>query len=91
MALYPEHTNNERGENKMNAYELYVNLNERGSVYVDLRDENMKTVWELSGDWSEVVDYDGSGRFDPADFRTVERHLKELGVIPVESIVVRGN
>jgi pyruvate/2-oxoglutarate dehydrogenase complex dihydrolipoamide acyltransferase (E2) component len=72
-------------------YELYVNLNERGLIHVDLRDADMKTVWEISGDWDEVADYDGSGRFDPTDIRTVERHLKEFGVIPVESTVIRGN
>ena len=62
-------------------YELYVNLNERGHVYCDVRDESEKTIWEISGTWDDVVNEDGSDDFDPTNCRKVYDHLLELNLI----------
>ena len=75
-------------------YRYYVNLNERGSFYADVRDEAGETVFEVragnelpEGEPSLVED--GFMR-DLLDTFGLTEYLRELNVIPFDAHVILG-
>ena len=65
-------------------YYYYINLDERGEFYADVRDENDKTVFEIKigsdNDNPDVLLDIGMKHTE--DINGLEKHLKELDIIP---------
>lgn len=65
-------------------YGYYINLDERGMFYADVRDSNGITVFEIkAGDDSldEDFDFDNYGMKNKTDIAGLEKFLKEILVI----------
>lgn len=79
-------------------YEYHINLDERGSFYADVRDEDGKTVFEIRdgaefNDGVEIYGDDGSIFQDgymkhKNDLIGLEKYLKQLGIIEADSSLV---
>ena len=73
-------------------YTYYINLDERGSFYADVRDQNEKTVFEiragneLAEDETSIFE-DGYMR-DARDVDGLTDYLRDLRVIPKTAVVV---
>lgn len=64
-------------------YFYYINLDERGEFYADVRDSKGETVFEIKG--SEIFE-DGFMKHK-SDLRGLESYLKDLEVIPGDASV----
>ena len=68
-------------------YEYFINLDERGEFYADVRDPDGNTVFEVKG--FEVFE---DGFVDHKyDLESLEDHLHMLGFMPKGVSLVRGN
>jgi len=68
----------------------FVNLNERGCFYADVRDEQDNTVYEIF-DVEHVIDLIENGYVrHMADLEGLRDYLIEISVIPAGSILGRG-
>lgn len=65
-------------------YGFYVNLDERGEFYADVRDHNMKTVYEV---YETEIFEDGFMR-GKDDLRGLTEHLVSLGIIHEDAEIV---
>lgn len=71
---------------KDQTYEYYINLDERGEFYADVRDEDGQTVFEIKGpEGIEAAFMNG-----PNDLRGLGQYLRIMGVISKGSMVVKG-
>lgn len=76
----------------MKKYFFFINLEERGSYYADVRDANDKTIYEIRIDGSDgdsTIFEDGYMKHTH-DIRGLESHLKTLGLIGKDDELVDG-
>lgn len=73
-------------------YEYYVNLNERGRFYADVRNPAGQTVWELSVEEDSLEDtMDGLYPLEhPQDVEGLLEHLKETGILNATDTLTIG-
>jgi len=67
-------------------YGLYINLDERGEFYADVRDVNDKTVFEINTEEAEDL-VEGGFIKDPREPDEIESYLKDAGIIPQNGFV----
>lgn len=72
---------------KIKIYKYFINLNERGSFYADVRDEKGKTVYEVRGGDSLVED---GYMTNLKDAYGLQEYLKELGIIKKNVIIIHA-
>lgn len=76
-------------------YEYYINLDERGSFYADVRDPSGKTVFEIKAgnelDEGESSIFDDGFMFDADDIGGLESYLKDLGILKSNDSIRKGN
>lgn len=78
-----------------NLYGYYINLDERGDFYADVRDADGQTVFEIRAGAS--LDEDESSIFedgfmrDKDDLAGLTEHLRSLGVIPQDAKVLSAS
>lgn len=72
---------------KPGVYSYFINLDERGEFFADVRNTNGKTVFEIHG--FEIFE-DGFMKHK-RDLRGLEEYLKSLGIMPQKSRLVGGN
>ena len=71
-------------------YKYYVNLDERGEYYADIRDGQDNTVWEVNTEgMSELIDDGFMNHKD--DLSSLEAYLIEVGIFPKDSGLTKGN
>lgn len=75
-----------------NLYGYYINLDERGDFYADVRDAGGQTVFEIHagaslGEDESSIFEDGFMR-DKDDLSGLTEHLRSLGVIPQDAEVL---
>jgi hypothetical protein len=70
----------------MTTFYYYINLDERGEFFADVRDENETTIFEIHG-FDLVEDGFVDNLHNPSD---IETHLIYLGVINSEDEVLKG-
>lgn len=76
-------------------YGYYINLDERGDFYADVRDADGSTVFEIRageslGEDESSIFEDGLMR-DKHDLSGLTEHLRSLGVIPQDAKVLRSS
>lgn len=72
----------------MKTYEYYINLDERGEFYSDVRDENGETVVEFDTEFA----IDASEQaMDIRDTDEIAEYLQMMGVISDDDEVIKGN
>jgi len=68
-------------------YEYFINLDERGEFFGDVRNPAGKTVFEIHG-----FDIFENGFMNHSrDITSLELHLKNLKIITADDRVVKGN
>jgi len=68
-------------------YEYFINLDERGEFYADVRDPDGNTVFEIKG-----FEFFEDGFMDHKyDLANLEGYLRILEVMPKGATLVRGN
>lgn len=65
----------------------YINLDERGEFYADVRDQSEKTIFEIEG--FEIFE-DGFMR-NKNDIDSLSEHLKALKILPKNAILEKKN
>lgn len=76
-------------------YKYYINLDERGSFFADVRNSNDKTVFtikagnELGPDETSIFD-DGFMK-DKNDLEGLRKYLISLGIMREQQTLVKGN
>ena len=79
---------------KTKIYKYFINLNERGSFYADVRDEKGKTVYEVRGgnelpeDETSLVEDGYMKNF--TDAYGLQEYLKEIGVIKENAVIIHA-
>lgn len=68
-------------------YEYFINLDERGEFFADVRDPDGNTVYEIHG--FDIFE-DGFMKHKH-DLENLEDHLHMLGFMPKGASLVRGN
>lgn len=68
-------------------YEYFINLDERGLFYADLRDEHGRTFYEV---WDGQLIDDGFMRH-VHDVDGLANHLQDVGIIPPGSTITLAN
>lgn len=71
-----------------NIYGYYVNLDERGSFYADLRDASGETVFEIRADGEEIDLVDAGYMRHKIDIDGLAEHLRALEIIPRDAEVL---
>ena len=69
-------------------FEYYINLNERGLFYADVRDAQGVTVFEIHEEEMEHLVEDGFMRHYN-DVEGLTEHLTNFGIIPEGSEIIR--
>lgn len=70
----------------------HVNLNERGYYFADVRNEDGKTVFEVKCDEDTLeigIIRDGFMKHTE-DLKGLEEHLKDVGLIPLDGELLKG-
>jgi hypothetical protein len=68
-------------------YEYFINLDERGYFYADVRDPDEKTVFEIHD--CEIFE-DGFMRHK-YDLDGLKKYLVQLAIMPKDAQLIRGN
>ena len=68
-------------------YKYFINLDERGEFYADVRDPDGNTVYEIHG--FEI--FEEGFMKHKHDLGNLEEHLYMLGFMPKGSTLVHGN
>lgn len=71
-----------------NIYGYYVNLDERGSFYADVRDAAGQTVFEIRADGEEIDLVDAGYMRHKTDVDGLAEHLRALEIIPQDAEVL---
>jgi len=71
----------------MRAFEYYINLDERGEFFADVRDSNGKTIFEIHG----FDLFEERYMLDKYDVENLADHLVDLGILPSESSLTLAN
>lgn len=82
-------TNEERlnfGMDALPTHEYYINLDERGEFYADVRDMQGNTVFEWHG-----FDMFGNEMKDKNDIEGLQQYLIDDCIIPADSVLIKGN
>ncbi|MSU91880.1 hypothetical protein GE300_20095 [Rhodobacteraceae bacterium 2CG4] len=67
-------------------YGHFVNLDERGDYYADVRDANENTVFEIRANDDGSIDLIEDGYMTHSqDLEGLEEYLKEMEIIPMEA------
>lgn len=82
---------------KNDTFYYFINLDERGAFYADVRDSSENTIYEIKIDYSdssnensdESIFTDGYMK-NTKDIDGLQEYLISLGVIPPESTVAMG-
>jgi len=71
----------------MGTFEYYINLDERGEFFADVRDSNGETVFEIHG-----FDLFQFGiLLDKYDVDNLADYLVDLGILPIGSSITLAN
>ena len=68
-------------------YKYFINLDERGEFYADVRDPDGNTVYEIHG----FAFFEAGFMKHKDDLEGLEDHLHMQGVMPKGATLVRGN
>jgi len=71
----------------MVAFEYYINLDERGEFFADVRDSNSETIYEIHG----FDLFDERYMLDKYDVENLADHLVDLGILPIGSSITLAN
>jgi hypothetical protein len=71
-------------------YEYYINLDERGEFYADVRDPNGETIWVINTELAQELNEDGFLQ-DPRHAGDVGLYLKDIGILPDMAELKRAN
>jgi len=71
----------------MEAFEYYINLDERGQFFADVRDSNGETIYEIHG----FDLFDERYMLDKYDVENLADHLVDLEILPLGSFITLGN
>ena len=69
-------------------YGYYINLDERGSFYADLRDASGETVFEIRADGEEIDLVDAGYMRHKTDIDGLAEHLRALEIIPRDAEIL---
>jgi hypothetical protein len=73
-------------------FEYFINLDERGEFYADVRDEDGKTVLELHSDDEGVVDLLETGWMrHKTDLHGLKGYLVEQGIMQPSDELIKAN
>jgi hypothetical protein len=74
-------------------YRYYINLDERGSFYADVRDSHDKTVYEIKIEGDPENDstiFEDGYMSMKDDISGLEEYLKQLRIIPKDGMIIEG-
>jgi len=72
----------------MTTYQYYINLNERGLFFADVRRESDgKTVYEIHG----FDIFEDGYMVHPDDLSGLQSYLIDMSILPIKSELKRGN
>jgi len=71
----------------MKAFEYYINLDERGEFFADVRDSNGETIYEIHG----FDLFEERYMLDKYDVENLADYLADLGILPAGSAITLGN
>lgn len=66
----------------------YVNLDERGEYYADIRDENENTILEIDTEYAQFL---SDENVKLHNLTSVWNYFRSIGMIPCNSILTKGN
>ncbi len=72
----------------MKTYKYYVNLDERGEYYADIRDENETTIVEIDTEYAQFLSEE---RVKLDNMTSIWNHFRTIGMIEYKSILTKGN
>jgi len=76
-------------------YKYYINLDERGCFYADVRNQNEKTIFEIkAGDElpeGETSIFEDGFMKNKNDLNGLKSYLVSLGIINKDATIVKGN
>lgn len=73
-------------------FHYMINMDERGEFRADVRDESGNTVYEIGNDEEgNVPEIEDGFMRHTTDTEGLERHLKQLGIMPKKSHLVKGD
>lgn len=79
----------------MSIFGYYINLDERGRFYADVRDEDGETVFEIKA--GDLLEDDESDIFQDGfmknknDLPGLTEYMKDLGVVPPDARLLSAN
>jgi hypothetical protein len=90
-----EEKNYEESENRVKTYQYYINLDERGSFYADIRDENGNSVFDIKAgnvlDSYETSVFQDGFMKDKNDLQGLKNYLVLMGIMKKEDSLIKGN
>lgn len=73
-------------------YRYFINLNERGDFYADIRNSKGKTVYEVKTDDLGVISQIEDGFISSVyDIKGLESYLKDIGVLKQNDLLTKGS
>lgn len=66
----------------------YVNLDERGEYFADIRDENENTLLEIDTEYAQFLTDENVKLHN---LTSVWNYFRSIGMIPGDSILTKGN
>lgn len=72
----------------MRILKYYINLDERGEFYADIRDENEKTILEIDTEYAQFLSDEGVKLHSVL---SVREYLRGLGDFGLSDILVKAN
>lgn len=73
---------------KYTILKYYINLNERGEFYADIRDENETSIVEIDTEYAEFL---SNERVNLQNVTSIWNYFRSIGMIPMNSILTKGN
>lgn len=77
----------------MATFEYYINLNERGSFYADVRNESGETVYEIHSDdeTGEIMQIESGYMRNVDDIQGLADYLKTAGFMGKQDSLIKAN
>jgi sulfur relay (sulfurtransferase) DsrC/TusE family protein len=72
----------------MKIFEYYINLDERGEFYADIRDKSEKSVVEIDTDYAHFL---SDERVNLKNVTQIRDYFRSIGLLPNDAILVKGN
>lgn len=77
--------------NKPKVLFYFINLDERGEFYADIRDENDNSLVEIDTEYAEFLSDEGVVLKGHGALTSIWNYFRTIGDIPYNSVLTKGN